>query len=71
MQETSLAEALRNNGIDLEDENRTIGYKILKDVTVDTSLSKFVLVDINRRIDEESPADNSNIIQQDDASYYT
>lgn len=69
MNDATLASALVNNGINPNDENRTVGYRILKGVSVDPSRSDYILVDINRRRNEETLITDSNIIQNEDGTF--
>ena len=69
MNDATLTSALVNNGINLNDENRTVGYRILKGVSVDPSRSDYILVDINRRKNEETLTTDSNITQNEDGAF--
>ena len=69
MNDATLTLALVNNGINLNDENRTVGYRILKGVSVDPSRSDYILVDINRRKNEETLTTDPNITQNEDGAF--
>lgn len=71
MNEDTLVSALASANINVSDENRLVGYKILKGVTVDPTRSSYILVDTNRRLDEETPAEDENISEIDDILTYS